>query len=36
MCAKEFDSCNVDADCCRDGGNALTCVAGHSAKITLY
>jgi hypothetical protein len=36
MCAKEFDSCNVDADCCRDGGSALTCIAGRCAKIGLF
>jgi hypothetical protein len=28
-CAKEYDKCNVDADCC--SGSGLSCIAGHCA-----
>lgn len=33
-CAKEYDKCNVDADCCR-GGPALTCMGGYCATSIL-
>jgi hypothetical protein len=36
MCAKEYDSCNVDADCCRDGNTVLSCIAGRCANIGLF
>ena len=34
-CAKEFDKCNVDADCCSDGENRLYCIAGRCAVVGL-
>jgi hypothetical protein len=34
-CAKEYDNCNVDADCCRTPGVSLSCIAGHCAQLNL-
>jgi hypothetical protein len=33
-CAAEYDSCNVSADCCKDGP-LLRCIAGHCATTIL-
>ena len=32
-CAMEYESCNLDADCCPAGGRRLSCIAGHCAKL---
>jgi hypothetical protein len=34
-CAKEYDKCNVDADCCQDGAQRLYCIAGRCATVVL-
>ncbi|HEY2733113.1 MAG TPA: hypothetical protein VGI70_03970, partial [Polyangiales bacterium] len=35
-CAKEYDSCNVSADCCRIGSTVLQCIANRCAQETLF
>jgi hypothetical protein len=35
-CAMEYESCNVDADCCPSGDKRLSCIAGHCASLQLY
>ncbi len=34
-CAKEYDKCNVDADCCQDGADRLYCIVGRCAIVGL-
>jgi hypothetical protein len=34
-CSKEYDKCNVDADCCQDGTQRLYCIAGRCATVVL-
>jgi hypothetical protein len=34
-CSKEYDKCNVDADCCQDGAQRLYCIAGRCATVVL-
>ena len=35
-CSMEYDSCNVDADCCLNGNVSMSCIAGRCARLTLY
>jgi hypothetical protein len=34
-CAMEYESCNVDGDCCPNASGALSCIAGRCARLQL-
>jgi hypothetical protein len=36
VCAQEYETCTLDADCCDDGAAPLMCVAGRCAQVVVF